>query len=176
MQNKKIYLLILFASVFIAGFLVYKVDAITNVLVSNRIEQRKIGMSYTDVIAGTNVLPDGSLKRVVLYTLPASNQILSIVTSVGVAFLPSGVPTARVYVENFIVEQNGSQVSTGDVTFPAELTYPHIENRPGNSLEQIFFSESSPVEVVMYIRADGGYDLNTLIQGSADFYVVLTKP
>lgn len=147
---------------------------------NNKLEKTVI--DYTDVVNGTSVDGDNSYKRVVVYSMAASNLLTGIVNVVDTQFQePIYGQNDSIDIVNIHVEDaNGNWISTGDlahvpVTLNQHGSYPYLENRQGDAQETGFYSESNALDVVYYIRCYR-CNLNNLTQGKIiSYHLVSTK-
>lgn len=148
-------------------------EAVTENLLKSLIRMHRYRVTYTDVINGTNVGGDPSVKKVTLLTLSGGDQILSMVANITTGF---AIPTAyNVSAESVRAERGGVEVSTGDLMLPPDLSDVKFENLLGNAIETLFFSESLATDVVITVRSGDGSSLNNLTAGQVDFYVTSVR-
>ena len=142
-------------------------------------------MSFTEVKnASSTSDPDGTCnglaKRVVIDTIQAGGQLLSITSHANDAFVAT-TSTNEIHIQAIRAEQGGVQLSSGDIGMPnSSMTDPsYIENRIPVSNNYNFYDENNTWDVVAYFCGfDGGghaVTLSNLTAGSADFYELVTK-
>jgi hypothetical protein len=171
--------LIVFAAlalVLVFGSLLYRpnsTEAITETRLKSNIATERVRVTYNDIKAGANV-GDSSRKKITLFTLAGGDQIVSIVTNTTAAFVVPGVENTA--TESVVAEIGGVQVSDGNVVLPPSLSEPNFENGKGSDSEFMFYSESTPTQIVMTVRSgDGVASLDNLTSGQIDFYVTVIK-
>ncbi len=166
-----------FSGTFMAG-------AVTTTNVSRAIQLNRLRMGYADINAVPNSADPGGVcggfaKRVVLETVPAGGEINAIVTKARTAF--SGPNVDEIGVVAVRAEQNGVQVSAGDIAAPnTDLKdVDNIENSFPNSGEIAYYDENDPWDVAVYFcgrnAASDPIDINGLTRGQVDFYITETK-
>ena len=173
-KPKYIYTALLVLVLALTIFKIYQVKATTTTTLFsyNSLYQYKI--FSTDVANATSVNGDNSYKKLVVKTMDASSYLQSIVNKVVTVFR---VPTNdAIYVDKIIVEDaSGNQLSTNNVAYvPVSLNQKgtYLENRPGEAIENGFYSETNAVNIVYYIRCPYNCNLNDLSAGELDVYMI----
>ena len=168
-----------------AGFFGVKIaQAVSTTVISTAIQQERHRVSYTEVKnAATVADPDGTCnglaKRIVIDTVPAGGQILSIVTHANAAFVSSST-IDEIHIQAIRAEQSGVQVSQDNIGMPnsSMMDTSYTENRIPTASTYNFYDESATWDVVAYFCGFAGgtsTSLGNLTAGSADFYELVTK-
>jgi hypothetical protein len=168
-----------------AGFCGVKIaQAVTTTIISSAIQQERHRVSYTEVKNTPSVAdPDGTCnglaKRVVIDTVPAGGQLLSVVTHANTAFVSTST-VDEIHIQSIVAEQSGVEVSQGNIGMPnsSMMDSSYTENRIPASSNYNFYDESATWDVVAYFCAENSgtwVNLNSLTAGSVDFYELVTK-
>jgi|SRR3989344_2423376 len=171
LKQSYLFVIIVLLSVFVA---VKYTDAITSSVVKSTNKAGRYRVTFTDIKNGTNVtFPDSAAycKKVKLYTMGASDQIITFVSNLTTSFRTPNT-NANVYAQSIRPERNGVDVSGGfDIAMPPDLyADPFLETRYGNAGSYAFFDETLTTDVVLTVCGDE--DLATLTQGQIDFYIL----
>ncbi|HVM90326.1 MAG TPA: hypothetical protein VMU11_00300 [Verrucomicrobiae bacterium] len=176
------------AVVAVIGIALYshQAGAVNDTLISKAIQLNRLRVNYGDVTSTPNVAdPDGvcngMAKRVVVMSLAAASEVNAIVTKTRNAFSSPSSTLSQIGIIAVRAEQNGVQVSTGDIATPdTDLTdTSYIENRKPSIGEYLFYDENDPWDIVAYVCGkdvnNNPIDISNLNHGNVDFYVTVTK-
>jgi len=134
----------------------------------------KVVRTYKDLMSGTDLMQDHSRKKMVVTEIPPGVEILSIVSNVTEVFALPG--TEGVHTTGLFIEQNGKEISSGDLAALPNLASIGFENHRQNLAEFSLYSLTAPVNLMLAVEADANANLDKLKSGIVEFYITEVTP